>query len=174
MGKHLMGSAAFAALAACGGVPSVNSAGGEPPPRLVSSDLSGLGGQDYTGTLTYRDYGSGEQVTLDVLANVTVKLDCLTVALQYPDEPEANSDSEICISEDGRKLDGAPIISLQRLGPDFVALQTEAPGEDDNRPALIRQSYILSTKAITTGKEVSFDEGESWIERNELDIERSN
>lgn len=140
--------------------------------RLKTSDLSGLGGSNYQGALTYRDYSSDKLVSLDVLANVTVKLDCLTMNLQYPDEPNANSSDEVCISDDGSELGGAPIIALQRLGPDFVAVQTQTAGEDNNKPALIRQNYILSTTAITAGKEVSFDDGETWIERNELDIER--
>ena len=58
------------------------------------------------------------------------------------------------------------------LGSDFIAFQTEETGEDNDKPALLRQSYILSQTAITSGREVSYDEGETWFERNELDIER--
>jgi len=180
MRKAGLGLSALA-LAACGSLPSVSlpSIGGgsdaaktDPALRLRPSDLTGLGGKDWAGALTYLDYGSGEKVSLDVTANVTVKLNCLGVAISYTDEPEANSKEEICISEDGSEFGGAKLVSLQRLGPDFIALQTEGKGEDDNKPALIRQNYILSTTALTSGKEVSFDDGETWIERNELDVER--
>ena len=161
-------------LSACGSLPGLGS--GEPAEedtlRLRSSDLSGLGGQNFTGELTYLDYSSGEKVALDVVADVTVKLSCLRIAIDYPDEPQANSTQEYCISEDGTAFNEAKLVSLQRLGPDFIAFQTEEMGEDNDQPALLRQSYILSRTAITSGREVSYDEGETWFERNELDIER--
>lgn len=166
------------ALGACSAVPPLPSFGSDDRSavddelRLTTSDLSGLGGKNWAGTLTYLDYGSGEKVAIPVTAHVTVKLNCLRLGLIYPGEPEANSTDEICISEDGSQFGEAPLISLQRLGPGFAALQTEAPGQDDDRPALIRQNYILSTSALTSGKEVSFDDGETWIERNEFDLER--
>ena len=162
-------------LSACGSVPGFGgSSSGADDDALVlrSSDLSGLGGQNYTGALTYLDYSSGEEVSLDVAADVTVKLSCLRIAISYLDEPEANSTEEYCISEDGSAFAGANLISLQRLGPDFLAFQTEETGEDNNRPARLRQSYILSQSAITSGREVSYDDGETWFERNELDLER--
>ena len=162
-------------LSACGSVPGfsgASDAGSRDALLLGPSDLVGLGGDNYSGALTYLDYSSGKKVSLDVEADVTVKLECLRIAIRYVDEPEANSTQEYCISEDGSGFAGAKLISLQRLGPDFIAFQTEEMGEDDNKPALLRQSYILSQKAITSGREVSYDEGETWIERNELDIER--
>lgn len=163
-------------LAACGSLPSVGNSPSQAQSKdelhLTTSDLSGLGGSEYSGKLTYLDYQSGENVSLDVTAYVTVKLDCLNVAIFYTDEPEANSTNAYCISEDGSAFADAPLISLQRLGPDFIAFQTQETGEDDSKPALLRQSYILSQTAITSGLEVSYDDGETWIERNELDIER--
>lgn len=169
-----MTSLAALTLAGCGSIIGGGSSKGtsEEAPRLRSSDLTGLGGKDYAGSLTYLDYGSGDQVSLQVIANVTVKLNCLNIAIEYPDEPQANSTNTYCISDDGSEFDGAKLISLQRLGPDFLAFQTEMTGEDDNKPARLRQSYILSQTAITSGREVSYDDGETWIERNELDIER--
>jgi len=162
---------AAAMISACQSAPIIGPKS-QPQLLLKSSDLTGIGGKNWAGTLTYLDYGSGEKVSLETNVNVTVKLDCLSLAISYPGEPEANATDEICISEDGTKFDGAPLISLQRLGPDFIAFQTQSEGEDDNKPALIRQNYILSTSALTSGKEVSFDEGETWTERNELDVER--
>ena len=159
----------------CTSPPSLpGTSSGNTPLTLRTSDLSGLGGKDWAGQLTYLDYGSDKKAALDVDASVTVKLNCLSIALSYPDEPAANSKDELCISENGSEFDGAPLVSIQRLGPDFIAFQTETTGEDDNKPALIRQNYILSHQALTSGKEVSFDDGETWIERNELDVERTN
>jgi len=166
-------------LTACSALPSVSlpapdakEVKPEEDLRLMASDLTGLGGEDWAGTLTYLDYGSGEKVAIPVRANVTVKLGCVRLGLIYPGEPEANSIDEICISEDGRKFGDAGLISLQRLEPNFIAFQTEADGQDDNKPARIRQNYILSRAAFTSGKEVSFDDGETWTERNEFDLER--
>ena len=162
------------ALSACSSVPSIgNTSSSANTLHLKTSDLIGLGGSDYAGNLTYLDYQTGEDVSLDVTANVTVKLDCLNVAVSFSDEPEANSTNVYCISEDGNAFADAPLISLQRLGPDFIAFQTQKTGEDDDKPALLRQSYILSQSAFTSGLEVSYDDGETWIERNELDIERN-
>ena len=162
-----------AAMAACSSLPSAGNTNNKDALFLETSDLIGLGGANYAGKLTYLDYQSGDEVKLDVTANVTVKLDCLNVAISYTDEPEANSANAYCISEDGSAFADAPLISLQRLGPDFIAFQTQETGEDDSKPALLRQSYILSQTAITSGLEVSYDNGETWIERNELDIERN-
>ena len=172
MGRYVWAGLAALAISACqsGGQAAER---GEPTLRLKSSDLTGIGGKDWAGTLTYLDYGSGKNVAIAVEANVTVKGDCMTVALIYPDEPEANDATETCISENGAAFGDAPLISLQRLGPDFIAFQTETGGEDDGKPARIRQNYILSHQALTSGKEVSFDGGETWLQRNEFDMERA-
>ena len=64
----------------------------------------------WKGSLIYLDYSSGKPYTMP--ANVTISKDVnnvhrLIFAFVYPDEPKANGNDTLVISDDGLQVDGA-------------------------------------------------------------------
>ena len=126
----------------------------------------------WKGSLTYLDYSSGKPYTMP--ANVTINKDGnnvhqLILAFAYPDEPKANGNDTLVISNDGLQVDGAIVVSKKKNSDGTVEIITEKNGVDgnDNRKAIIRHIYIIGKKKFSNRKEVKFDSEEKFIVRNE-------
>ena len=129
------------------------------------------------GTLTYLDYSSGKPYTMP--ANITISRDNnneqkLILAFVYPDEPKANSNDTLVISNDGLQIDGAAVISKKKTSEGFLEIITEKNGIDgnDNRKAVLKHIYTISKKIFSNRKEVRFDGEEKFILRNEYKMTR--
>lgn len=137
--------------------------------KISPKDISVLVGERWTGTLTYRDYGTGKPVT--ILSDVTISLakgekSKWNFSFEYPKEPKANSSDVIELSRDGRTFDGEKVIEIKNLSSGVLRFTTEIKGEDDDKPALIRHVYLISKTEFTKTKEVKFDGAAEFIERN--------
>ena len=129
------------------------------------------------GTLTYLDYSSGKPYTMP--ANITISRDNtndkqIILAFVYPDEPKANSNDTLVISNDGLQIDGAAVISKKKTSEGFLEIITEKNGVDgnDNRKAVLKHIYTISKKTFSNRKEVRFDGEEKFILRNEYKMTR--
>lgn len=141
-------------------------------PRVSAQDFSVIEG-DWVGTLTYTDYGSGELTVIATKAIVPSISDSkIKYTIFYPDEPWEDSKSTIKVSKDGRLLDGH-VISERMIGEDgTLIVTTNYRGEDDNRPADIRQTYGLSPTNFFVRKSVKFDDSKAYLERNIYEFKR--
>jgi hypothetical protein len=131
---------------------------------------------EWKGTLTYLDYKSGKPYTMP--ANITISKDAsnerqLVFRFEYPNEPKANGNDTLVISDDGSKIDGADVVSKTRVGKNLL-LTTEKDGVDgnDNRKATIRHIYTIGKKSFINRKEVRFEGEPNFIMRNEFKMER--
>jgi hypothetical protein len=131
----------------------------------------------WKGSLTYLDYSSGKPYTMP--ANVTLSKDGnnahqLIFAFVYPDEPKANGNDTLVISDDGLQIDGSMVVSKKKNSDGALEIITERNGVDgnDNRKAVIRHIYIISKKKFISRKEVRFDGEEKFIMRNEYKMSR--
>jgi hypothetical protein len=131
----------------------------------------------WKGSLTYLDYSSGKPYSMP--ANVTISKDKkndhrLILALQYPDEPKANENDTLVISNDGLQIDGAKIVSKEKTSIGLLQIITEKQGVDgnDNRKAVVKHIYTISKKVLSIRKEVRFDGEEKFIMRNEYKMNR--
>ena len=131
----------------------------------------------WKGSLTYLDYSSGKPYTMP--ANVTISKDVnnvhrLIFAFVYPDEPKANGNDTLVISNDGLQVDGAMIVSKKKNGDGTLEIITERNGVDgnDNRKAVLRHIYITGKKKFSNRKEVRFDGEEKFLMRNEYKMSR--
>lgn len=141
----------------------------QPPaaaPVVSQSDLAIVAGGGWTGDLIYRDYSPpfGE-VKLAVEATVAVRPDGVSIALHYPREPNADGESTLALSADGRTLDGETVTGREQSG-DRLTITTEARCEDDNLPATCRHIYTLSPKAFGWTKLVTLDRDGKEFQRN--------
>ena len=131
----------------------------------------------WKGSLTYLDYSSGKPYTMP--ANVTISKDGnnthqLILAFVYPDEPKANGNDTLVISDDGLQVDGAMVVSKKKNNDGTLEIITEKNGADgnDNRKAIIRHIYSIGKKKFSNRKEVRFDTEEKFIMRNEYVMSR--
>lgn len=128
----------------------------------------------WTGSLTYVDYRTNKPFTMP--SNVDVKQGKnekqLLLLITYPKEPNANSKDKIKISENGQQLNKKEVNSRQILSNGQIQITTEYLGKDNNKPALIRNIYILGDKQFVIRKEVNFENTNNWMMRNEYSFER--
>jgi hypothetical protein len=154
-----------AALAACTSVPGV-------PAKLSAADLAPLEGGGWAGTLTYRDYSPPYgDVTLAVTAAARVTPEGLTLALAYPDEPQANGEAAFPLSADGLSFDEAPIIRRSDENG-VLEVVTEAACEDDNRPAICTYTYQFAANVLVSEKRVDLGDGAPPLLRNAYRLTR--
>ena len=140
---------------------------------LAPGDLDVLTGDDWTGTLTYRDYQSDRMV--EIPAELSVSKDArtgFTLSFRYPEEPHMNGRSKVSVSNDGQSLNGATIIERTESNDTELSIVTMSEGEDNNLPATIRQTYVIGAWAFRIKKEVRVEGSAEFSFRNEFDFSR--
>ncbi|RZV57201.1 MAG: hypothetical protein EX254_10430 [Flavobacteriaceae bacterium] len=140
---------------------------------ITPEDLKTILG-DWTGSLTYIDYGSGKPYTMpaDLIVEKGKSENQLILSNIYPNEPKANGKSKISISKDGMKLNKKDLKSKQVLPDGQIKIITEYSGKDNRKNALIRNIYILGEKEFIIRKEVQFEDSTEWLKRNEYSYTR--
>lgn len=154
-----------AALAACSGVdPSDVDPSG---PVVTPSDFKIIAGERWTGDLTYLDYSSDKRVTIPANATVeVVSATTLKYSISYPEEPWEDTKAKLKRSKSGRLLDGHVVTSRDLRADGTVALTTLHKGEDNNQAADIRMTYVLSASEFAIEKDVRFQDGAAFVNRN--------
>jgi len=136
---------------------------------VMPDDFTILTGPEWRGNLTYLDYGTKKKVSIP--SNLTVLQspsdpDSYTFEYFYPDEPKANDQEVIEVSRDGLMIDGETVVERSTAGG-VLRIVTEKTGEDDDRKALFRFTYLISPASFSLKKEVRFDGERNFLERNE-------
>jgi hypothetical protein len=134
-------------------------------PTVSAADLQRMVGDDWKGTLAYRDYSPPfGRVTLEVEAKIRATATGIETSLHYPREPKADGTSELGVSADGTMLDGERVV-FRREDGDRLIIAAEAACEDDGKPATCRHEYTLAPREISWRKLVTFGDG-TPVERN--------
>ena len=112
----------------------------------------------WTGTLTYRDFKSGKEVTMPCnLALTTTKNDkALVMAYSYPDNASWNSKDNVAISADGRYVNGEKIKSRTTMADGTTEIIIESRGQDGSTPATILLIIRFSPSSFTFGTQVQY------------------
>lgn len=137
------------------------------------ADFALIEGDGWAGTLTYLDYGTQKLSSIPVALDVAPASGrTVTYKIKYPGEAQYNTTEKLKLSKDGTRLNGNAIIERTSQQDESVEIVTLERGKDDNREADIRTTYKLSSSALTITKDVKFDDGEDFFERNELALTR--
>ena len=76
-------------------------------PTVKSADFQIIAGDDWTGTLTYLDYGSEKRVTIPTKAAVHIASSkSIKYSISYPEEPWEDTKAKLKLSKSGRTVDG--------------------------------------------------------------------
>lgn len=136
---------------------------------ISSADFKPLIGS-WTGTLNYINYSDGEPFSMPVELRIfqIEETNNFSFYFSFPDEPDANSEETVSISDDGTMLNGEPVISKHLLEDGNLEIATESMGTDANKPATIRHTYTIGADVFITRKYVQFVGQEEWINRNEF------
>jgi hypothetical protein len=151
--------------------------GNAPPkaPKVKAGDFKRLAGAQWKGALTYLDYRRNKKVSIPT--NLTVSPSpgdplSWTFEYLYPEEPQANSKMIVTLGKDGRTVGGETVVERTALAGKTVKVVTEQRGTDNDRPALLRRSYLLGATRLSIKKEVRYDGAGEFFERNEYSWSR--
>lgn len=131
-------------------------------------DFKVLIGDNWTGNLSYLNYGRDNRSTIPASLKISIKDEqTLNYAVIYPAESESNDTSTLKITDSGRKLDGQLIIDRIVREDGEIVIVAQSRGNDDNRDADVRTTYTISSNEFRMKKDVKFDDKNSFINRNE-------
>ena len=139
-------------------------------PKITDRDLRLLTGAQWSGTLTYLDYRSNKKVSIPSNLIVTESGESKLAWLfeyRYPEEPKANSRDTVRIAKDGRSINGEMVTERTELAGNTLRIVTEKKGQDDERNALFRYTYLINAKSFSIKKEVQHEGSSEFFERNE-------
>jgi hypothetical protein len=91
---------------------------------------------------------------------------------EYPKEPHANSTDTTFI--EGNQFGKDKIVEFKHTSDGGYKFITEIEGNDgnDNKKAILRHTYILTSNTYIIVKEVKFEGTDKWIKRNEYHLTR--
>jgi hypothetical protein len=151
-------------------------------PRAMGSDLDRLYGA-WTGTLTYRDYTSNQETSIPAELNVVVgampgdkpdsQFRVVSIMRRYPLEPQANNAETSELSRDGRRLGDERVVSRLEPAPGIVIFETRERGSDNDKPALLRQTYTITPEMFVSSKDVWNPTAKTFENRNVARFTRS-
>jgi hypothetical protein len=140
---------------------------------LSTADLAAIEGDDWTGTLEYRDYQTNAPVTLRAEASFALTgADTLVFENRYPDEPQANATTPVKFDLEAQTFMGAPIRDLSRPDAETVRFSTLQRGDSGETDAVQRDTYTLSPDRVVILRTVGESEAETDQFRNRFTFAR--
>ncbi|MEO1187692.1 MAG: hypothetical protein AAFW60_01365 [Pseudomonadota bacterium] len=137
-------------------------------PALTLDAFNEIIGDDWTGELTYLNYGEPvKDFTIPAALEVERVESGLSMAYIYPDEPHQNSTIIVRISEDGSKLMGAPVTINADRDTDGREIRTEYACEDMGQSASCEMIYQIRADQILMRKMVTNNGETEAFRRNE-------
>lgn len=140
-------------------------------PKVSEKDLRPLTGAQWAGTLTYLDYRSNKKVSIPSNLTVTQSTEdkrAYVFEYKYPDEPKADGKEAVTIGRDGRTINDEAVVERAKLSGNVLRIVTEKKGQDNNRDATFRHTYLLGAKSFSIKKEVRYEGEAQFFERNQF------
>lgn len=137
--------------------------------RAIPADFQTLTGAIWTGTLTYRDYTTGNPTVIKSALKVEPvegENSAWYFRMHYPDEPSHNSNGIVRLAPDGRKIDEETVMERERLSGGSVRIVTEMDGEDNDKPARLRYVYTFGSRECSIQKLTRGADDGGFRERN--------
>lgn len=137
-------------------------------PALLKEDIAMIEGK-WKGSLTYRDFKSGKEVTMPCNLSLEVKKNGkdLVMIYEYPDNSAWNNKDNISISENGRSINGERIKSRNKLADGVIEIIIESKGQDGSTPATVTQIITIGPTVFTLGQQVQYMTTGEKFQRNQ-------
>jgi len=141
------------------------------PLYITIEEISFLKG-DYTGTLTYLDYGSEELVNLNSTSTFTVKGNKLNV-IHNVSEPNGSIVKQKANYKFKNGLLEGTALSEKEINGQSIYLVWEDNGKDNNKAATIRFILDADEEKIQLTKMVKYENSDEFFMRNEYILNKS-
>lgn len=142
---------------------------------FTSKDIQQLLGE-WKGSLTYLDYTSKKEHALpaDLKVRQLPNSRQLVFTNTYPNEPKANNADTISFTKNGRMIGQEVVKSKTLLANSHTKIVTEYDDVDgnENKPALIRHTYVFGRLTFLIRKEVLFKGDTELVKRHEYSFTR--
>jgi uncharacterized membrane protein YphA (DoxX/SURF4 family) len=127
----------------------------------------------WTGTLEYLDYRSHQKVKLPSTLDVKeTGKDIYDLSFDFPTEKGHGWNEKAELKYNEGLINDVKILALTMLPGEKIQFVLEEEGEDDNRKAIIRKTYIMNNKSFSITKLVKYNEQEDWLQRNQFVFNR--
>ena len=129
------------------------------------SDFESMNNTRWEGTLTYKDYQSGKQETIDATMQFKIKGDKLIRNIQYTYEPNKNNKSTVKIKKNGTYFGNEKVLNFTEENGTKILITTYK-SRDNGKKADIFITHTLTDSTYTVTKEVSYLDSEEKFVRN--------
>ena len=140
-------------------------------------DLAGLPG-NWIGQLTYTDYKDDKtQVTLPTKLEIMMVNDSLRFQYSYTESngKVVKDNGDMSIYNDGKQLfyddHEFDVMAVRRKG-DRLTIIGERDGTDNDKEAIIRETFIIGPGVFNIVKEVKYETAEKFFVRNQLQLRK--
>lgn len=138
------------------------------------SDFEILNNTNWKGTLMYKNYSDGREVTLQTTMDITIKKNKVITEIKFPEEPKANSKTKIKIRKKGTYFGDEKIISKELLENETTKFITFYNGNDNGKKAKMYKTYLFNKDTFSITKEVQYLDSEEKFIRNKQEYKRIN
>jgi len=132
---------------------------------LKLSDFEILNNTQWKGQLTYKDYQSGKQQTIDATMQIKIEGKKITSSVQYTYEPNKNNTYSVKLKKNGTYFGNEKILS-NTFKDGVRTFVTSYEGRDDGKKATLYLTHVFSANSYKVTKEVQFKNTEERIFRN--------
>lgn len=137
------------------------------------SDFRQMNG-NWKGQLTYLDYTSNKQVTME--ANTLFEMvsdSSFDQFIYYSAEPHKNADSRYTIRENGQVLNDMKLVKRKTgTGKLLLIFEYRGPDGNDNRMATMQRVMELIGNELTVTKMVKYDGEANYFQRHQYRFTR--
>lgn len=137
-------------------------------PAIQQEDIRKIEGS-WKGVLTYKDYQNGKEVMIPCNLEVKLKDDMrqIQMAYDYPEERSHNYQDQVHITSQGTRLNGEKLIERIVEPNGNVKLIIEMRGQDNSKPAIIRQIIEVGDSSFIMTKVVQYMTTGETVQRNQ-------
>lgn len=132
---------------------------------LKLSDFEILNQTSWKGQLSYKDYQSGKQRTIDATLQINIKNEKLITTVQYTYEPNKNNTSSVKLKKNGTYFGNEKVIS-NSLEDGTRTFVTSYKGKDNGKKATMYVTHQFNDSTYTVTKAVQLENSEERFIRN--------
>ncbi|HNR17668.1 MAG TPA: hypothetical protein PKG90_13450 [Chitinophagaceae bacterium] len=140
---------------------------------VSSEDFKPIEGE-WKGKLTYLDYTSNKQDTIDAWLTAKLRGKAVDFSIGYPGESGKGGKDRYEIKDNGTKINGMKIIDRTTTGDGMLKLVLEEKGKDgnDHKPATFHYELIIGETTFIMTKLVKFEGSDQFFQRNQYRFNR--
>jgi hypothetical protein len=142
--------------------------------KVEITDFDILNNTNWKGTLMYKNYGDGKEVTLQTTMSISIQKNKIITEIKFPREPKANSKVKIKIKKNGTYFGDEKIIEKELLEDNTLKIVTYYEGKDNNQNAKMYKTYVFNKVTFSITKEVQYSGSDEKFIRNKQMYNRIN